>query len=226
MTLIIGQRGRNFSALAADTRRRDHVTGDLRRVHKIHRLSDRILLAQGGAGTGAADDVVSALKADRDVASMTVTGCVRLVSKVAPEIMARAEGNWAKHGRTIPPTFLILASVDVRTKQGFHKSISLTDGTQKTFKDDGPYFAGTNTPLICEVASNEWARRMAADPTSLAFDDFTTTVTETVSAQAPQDIGLPVDVGVVRLVKGQFQCTLSEEIDSDTPADPAFNIKL
>ena len=62
MTMIIGHRGIGFCTLATDSRRRDHVTQELRNVRKLHQLSDEIILAQGGAGTGAADEVVSLFK--------------------------------------------------------------------------------------------------------------------------------------------------------------------
>lgn len=224
--MIIGQRGVGFCTLAADTRRRDHVTQALCRVSKVHKLSDQLLLAQGGAGTGATDEVVAAVKANSATSSMNIHECARTVSQIAPAFMEIVKSNWQSRGLTMPPTFVVLASVDKKSGLGIHKGINLLDGTESDFIDAGPYFTGVSTNLIQQKASEEWHRRMAGSTKTLAFDSFAVSVAALVEQEKPQDVGLPVDVGIVRFSSEGFECALLEGVENVTQSDSRFVLDL
>ena len=98
-----------------------------------------------------------------------ITNCVDIVREEAPSIMEQAASSWRERGLQIPPTQIIFASVDPSTGMGTHVSIRLNQIEVATFDEPGPYFTGTNTPLIREKASEEWHRRMQIDKKHFGF---------------------------------------------------------
>jgi hypothetical protein len=224
--MIIGQRGIGYCTLAVDARRRDHVTQDIRNVKKLHKLSDQIIVAQGGAGSGAADDIVSELKLRTAGALNDIVSCIEIVREAAPSIMEDAASRWRANGLQIPPTQLIFASVDHISGIGVHVAIRLNDLSVTQFNESGPYFTGSNTLLIQEKASEEWFRLMDADDTSMAYDNYAIAVAQHLEHVDPMNIGLPVDVGVVRLNQCDFECVIRENLSQANDPDPRFLLAL
>ena len=224
--MIIGHRGIGFCTLATDSRRRDHFTQELRNVKKLHKLSDGIILAQGGAGSGAADDVVSQLKMRAAQAPIDIATCIGIVKSEAPLIMEKATLRWSEKGHQIPPTQILLASVSSNTSVGTHVSIRLNDLEVTLFNEPGPYFTGSNTNLIQQEASTEWCRRKEIDDSSLAFDTFVVSVARRLEEIVPQDIGLPVDVGIIHSNENELECIIRKDLSVGTEPDSRFSIVL
>ena len=226
MTIILGHRGNGFCTLAADSRRSDQITHETKRVCKLHKLSNQIILAQGGAGTGAADDVVTALKRHEVEEAVDISSYIEIVKKVAPPIMEKASSKWNEQGRKILPTRLILASIDAGTGIGIHVSILLNSLDICCFSEPGPYFTGSKSESIEKAASVEWFRRMEDDNASLAFDDFAISVTKNLEHDDANGIGLPVDVGIIRVKGDEYECVIRKGLSLGHSPEAGFLLTL
>lgn len=184
MTVIFGEclNGRVF--LAADTRRRDHITGQPSVRDKLHKLSNSVVVAQGGAGSGAADEMVLILKSmDNPTLEQVVETCRR----EGPSILAIATDEWLKKGMTIPPTFIVVASVDPEGA-GTITSIDLATGASKDFKE--AFISGTHTQQAILVLSEHRSN-------ATAFDALAVNSVLQLQREFPDNISMPVDVAVV-----------------------------
>ncbi|RVK60588.1 hypothetical protein CN155_04835 [Sinorhizobium meliloti] len=209
MTVIFGEchDGRVF--LAADTRRRDQVTEQLWIVEKLHRLSDDIIIAQGGAGTGAGDEMVGRLKSLGPAISLDelVAEC----TSAGPGIIAAAAKEWAAEGKIIPPTFVICASHSDNGR-GIIKSINLASGVVAEFPDQ--FVSGSNTKETVDVLGRLRGK-------ARGFDEFAISSVAALERAVPHNIGLPVDVGVVRNSAGRWESHISR-IGPQSFFDPIF----
>ncbi|MBL4616455.1 MAG: hypothetical protein JKY46_02070 [Robiginitomaculum sp.] len=103
MTAILGHRYSGVCFLAADSRRRDHITGDLSCVQKLHKWSDRLIFAQGGAGTGGADLVVKEMMQCRGKLGASLSSVSNFLMKEAPSLMSAAVSKWGGAGKVFHP---------------------------------------------------------------------------------------------------------------------------
>jgi hypothetical protein len=225
MTILLGYRGAGFSFLAADTRRRDHVTGAVRRVSKVHKLSNSLLVGQGGAGTGAADEVVKAIKAQPAEKVSEIEGCVAAVHDCAPAIMRVALTAWSSRGRLMPPTCLVIAYVD-QCGFGRHTLIDLVSGHQTDLADERLYVAGTNTRHFLALAETRWEEFSSANGCpQVPLDVFASKVIDDAARADPNNVGMPCDVGIVRVNGSVSEVFMEERADCDAPASSDYCVQ-
>lgn len=208
MTAIFGHclPGRVF--LAADTRRRDQVTHALTTVSKLHRVSSGVLIAQGGAGSGAADEVVKRLL--QIGAAATLENVSTAAAEIGPPIILEAQKTWAVSKLQMPPTRIVIAAIN-EEGHGEIRSVNLQDGSVGRHLET--YCAGSDTPAICAACSRQHAHR--------AFDMFAIAVISDLERTHSRDIGFPVDVGVIRGSKLQSKQRLNR-LTTNSWADRDF----
>lgn len=208
MTVIFGECHKSKVFLAADTRRRDHITGHISYKDKIHKLSDKVIITQGGAGSGAADVMVLALK---KLSNPSVDDVIAACQSDGPSIMKTAAENWASNNLTIPTTFVIAASVN-DAGFGLIRSINLATGAVQGF--DNQFVSGTHTPQAVSVLGG-------LRGSARGFDWFAVASVAQLQNEFPADIGLPVDVAVVQK-EGQSFSACINRLGSNFFADNRF----
>ncbi|MCG5483673.1 MAG: hypothetical protein KK482_08120 [Sinorhizobium meliloti] len=197
--------------MAADTRRHDKVTKKTWVKTKLHRISDRLLIAQGGAGTGAADIMVDQLS--QGAGGKTIDEAVDLCRTEGPKIIGRASKEWEDRGLIIPPTSIVLASVG---EDGIGKITAVTLNNGSVFRAVGSYATGTHTAKSVEVMKKH------VDKTA-TFDAFSVAVVHELENEHPDHIGLPVDVGLVIKTGETWECRVSR-LERGDNLDPAFRL--
>lgn len=199
MTAIFGHVSANLVFLAADTRRRNHGTGALTQVTKLHKWSDELIIAQGGAGAGAADAVLAALRA----LSPRPTGAddiINAISVLSPPIIAAAKLTWAASDKTIPPTQFVLGSADPIAGCGLIQAVDLGTGnvSMRVDKLNSPYMSGSDTPAVIAAVSQQFHSALPMGTGALPWDLLAIKSVAALECTHAQDIGLPVDLGRVR----------------------------
>lgn len=228
MTAIIGLRGVGIVTLAADTRRRDQVTGQLKQVRKVHQWSSELIFAQGGAGTGAADEVVRRLFAERADIGDDMLSVIEFLKTHSSDIIAPALERWRQAGKTMPPTYLVFGAVDSQTRNGIHVSFDLVAGQLLlTLDTPGPYFTGISTNLIQQIATEVYFEFNSENSSVLSFDAYALEVVSRVSNAFPNDVSLPIDIGFVRCERaGRIEAGLKVDISVLPESDPRLLVHI
>ncbi|MFP5078638.1 hypothetical protein ACLE20_15135 [Rhizobium sp. YIM 134829] len=185
MTVVFGECFAGKVFLAADTKRRDHQNGRLSIVDKLHRLSNDVIIAQGGAGTGAADVMVAKLK---DIAHQASPDQIIAACQAdGPVILREAAKTWRINDRQIPPTFIITASIG---SDGNGRIVSINLSTGEPSQHRSSFVSGTHTAQAAEVLGG--LRSHCA-----GFDALAVRSVVELERLASSDIGMPVDVGII-----------------------------
>lgn len=224
MTAIIGHASRGAAFLSTDTRRRDHSTGQLREQRKLHQWSNQVLIAQGGAGTGAADVVLASLWENQKRIGPDVDAVEAAIAEVAPPLMACAIQKWRGEGKTIPATKLILASVCTDSNSGMIRAIDLASGMcVHESKAPQPYMTGSDTPAIVSAVSEEF-HRLRDTSGAFSFDCLAVNAIMRLSVSHACDIQLPADVGSVRWdpSTNSWAVRIERGLNALAVPDPAF----
>ncbi|RYG88760.1 MAG: hypothetical protein EON59_03365 [Alphaproteobacteria bacterium] len=227
ITAIIGHVGRNAVFLAADTRRRSHAAGGgISQVTKLHLWSDELLIAQGGAGSLATDRVLQALAAMQPK-PLSAKDVIAGINQLAPAIMTQARAAWAAKSMSMPPTHLVLASVDVSAGLGLIQSIDLNTNIVLSVSNqlNQPYMAGSNTPDVTNVVSQHYALQTSSE--TVRWDVMVRDSVADLEILHPQDIGLPVDVAKLSYDqnKKRFHAT-KRTMTSKDPYWPRYRFKV
>lgn len=199
MTAILGQTSCGVTFLGTDTRRRNHVTGEMTIRRKLHSWSDQLLIAQGGAGKGAADKALAALCAEREAIGLTAIGVEQAIQDISPSIMASARQEWDSKKRDMPATRLVLASVCPQTNAGFIRAIDLETGKRvHESRAPQPYFSGSNFEAVSGAVSQTVYELRGPGMGEFNFDVLAVHTIGRLSISHARDIHLPADVGYVR----------------------------
>lgn len=157
-----------------------------------------MVIAQGGAGTGAADAVLAALGA-LDPKPTGSDEVIKAMSALSPPIIANAKATWAASGRMIPPTRLVLASVDPIARCGVIQVVDLETGkvSIRIDKPNTPYMSGSDTRAVVAAVSQQFYLALPHGTGMLEWDMLAVKSVAALERTHSRDIGLPVDVGRV-----------------------------
>lgn len=218
MTAIFTFVSDDVAFVGVDTRRAIGALSSV--VTKVHRWSDKILLAQTGAGAPLSELISEmAVWRDRNPGLVSFSGLTQIFNRLRAQHYDRAVGQ---------SKVVVLGTVVAVCAAGLGSpaqivTFDFATGAQKVVGRAGEVYAdGTSQSAFQNIAEIEF-RRLASGP--LALDRWAIDCLDQAARRHPSSVGWPADLAIARPDPNPLRITVLRRVESrDEPLHRFFTV--